>query len=1161
MAQKRVRRRKKKYTASLVPHTVASAPTPAIIHDFSVPRPDTPISGAQVTDEQFNELCNATFPSRLEDECTKAVRKASKKSTDADIATSIISQEQTKAKLRNMYPDAARLADDEDVTAERLSRLASRKASLVAQVRERWREYVNAHASRVVTDVRAREDGRQPPESASSTKKVTFTRPFIMEKALNPLLSDTQKQIIKDILWAASDNATRVMFDLSKLAEQLMIDLTLKNPSRTLNLSDIIPANAVRLQGNLHLRVNLPNMDDRLALELQVGNSPEERRRLDLLSAVHLNHLFARYFVPDTTIKKDSGWDLPSSIPLDLIKAAAGIRQVVQPMIDTFAVNITNMYAGTRIHYVLSKTIVHLLRLHLAPRREKAYYERISGTKRASKEKKSDIGKLESRIDELKTRLRQVKHQCASHKRRLTKFKQKHKDEPGWEQLKRASFELKTVKEKKALIQTLHSEIAVAKEEGDDAKKKAASSGGHHLDAGEDEYDDEDAEDPLQQVDDLLMDSKADTELNELSRKKIDAIAKQMMRVAHEQDRPDPEDDEEMAALIKDLDLGDLGLDDEELTKKHATIGAIYKLVHSLILPDVDNDEINKHVFLNFGSIYVCNHILRTIGYSRYQRSTLPAIRPSSMYAVHLFPQSLYALFCFLKGRGPEPDSDLPVLSSQAFDVATLTGQVTSVNRANAHADELFGAFFNMTGIVAALNARSNKPRLFFENRMTWSPKNGLLHVLASKVVPVVSKGDKKDDKGKGKAGAKRKHAQGKEENEGSSRSNIKTRLARADRTIKELQGLIRTEKNKAKRLRKDIKLATKSIQHSAPDRATRVMYRDAAKQELRVILAKIVQMDAKVRIERTNKAALFDETFGKVTTAKTPPSGSLDTIVGVDPGLKTFATAAVLNWQDFVHHVRNIPRFATHFNDAVANDTPSPVKALTITSKQIRHVAGTTARQFKLLARKPEHVVEMEKKLAVAATPSTMPYDARAIQLACRPALLDFYVKSKMAKKAARSKMSLKDRAYACAANAINDLPKDPSRSTVYFGDAGRGFNSRIKGSTRSSHAQFIAKLKPRVVPTNEFRTSVTCCRCLGPVVHPPRPNGRANLGVVVCLNPACVGRRHRQAAMSRDLNSATLMAIVGLYLNVCGKHPLLFQDNDLDEKFVKFLVNPSAG
>ncbi|KAI8066422.1 hypothetical protein BC940DRAFT_334290 [Gongronella butleri] len=167
---------------------------------------------------------------------------------------------------------------------------------------------------------------------------------------------------------------------------------------------------------------------------------------------------------------------------------------------------------------------------------------------------------------------------------------------------------------------------------------------------------------------------------------------------------------------------------------------------------------------------------------------------------------------------------------------------------------------------------------------------------------------------------------------------------------------------------------------------------------------------------------------------------------------------------------------------------------------------------------------MEMEKKLAVAATPSTTPYDARATQLECRPALIDFHVKSKKATTDARSKLSLKERAYACAANAVNALAKSPSQATVYFGDARRAVNSRIKGHTRSSHTQFITKLKARVVKTNEYRTSTTCCHCLGPVVHPPRHNGRANLGVVVCINPDYINRHRRLTAMSRDLNSAIL-------------------------------------
>jgi hypothetical protein len=55
-----------------------------------------------------------------------------------------------------------------------------------------------------------------------------------------------------------------------------------------------------------------------------------------------------------------------------------GFDMLVNPNITIMATNIEVMYQADRTDKLLKKTVMVLLRIYLAPRREKAYYKRIT---------------------------------------------------------------------------------------------------------------------------------------------------------------------------------------------------------------------------------------------------------------------------------------------------------------------------------------------------------------------------------------------------------------------------------------------------------------------------------------------------------------------------------------------------------------------------------------------------------------------------------------------------------------------------------------------------------------------------------------------------------------------------------------------------------------
>ncbi|KAI8328439.1 hypothetical protein BC941DRAFT_519276 [Chlamydoabsidia padenii] len=103
----------------------------------------------------------------------------------------------------------------------------------------------------------------------------------------------------------------------------------------------------------------------------------------------------------------------------------------------------------------------------------------------------------------------------------------------------------------------------------------------------------------------------------------------------------------------------------------------------------------------------------------------------------------------------------------------------------------------------------------------------------------------------------------------------------------------------------------------------------------------------------------------------------------------------------------------------------------------------------------------------------------------------------------------------------------------TVFYGDAGRGFGTRIKGHIKRSteRLQLHSKSKCDLISTSEYLSSKLCCLCDSPVQYPKRRNGHINLGVVQYINPDCFGRKHGFSLRGHDKNAAVNILKIGLY------------------------------
>ncbi|KAI8328568.1 hypothetical protein BC941DRAFT_519206 [Chlamydoabsidia padenii] len=137
--------------------------------------------------------------------------------------------------------------------------------------------------------------------------------------------------------------------------------------------------------------------------------------------------------------------------------------------------------------------------------------------------------------------------------------------------------------------------------------------------------------------------------------------------------------------------------------------------------------------------------------------------------------------------------------------------------------------------------------------------------------------------------------------------------------------------------------------------------------------------------------------------------------------------------------------------------------------------------------------------------------------------------------KKQGGERSRFRDKAYGTVATTI--FPKDTKKQDtfIFYGDAGRGFGSRIKGSDKRSTQSLQHNLKHlcTLIGTNEY-LSKWCCFCDSRLQHPQKANNKTNLGIVYCINKDCFSRQQDYSTRGRDNNAAINILKTGLYKEI---------------------------
>ncbi|KAI8339995.1 hypothetical protein BC941DRAFT_468274 [Chlamydoabsidia padenii] len=156
------------------------------------------------------------------------------------------------------------------------------------------------------------------------------------------------------------------------------------------------------------------------------------------------------------------------------------------------------------------------------------------------------------------------------------------------------------------------------------------------------------------------------------------------------------------------------------------------------------------------------------------------------------------------------------------------------------------------------------------------------------------------------------------------------------------------------------------------------------------------------------------------------------------------------------------------------------------------------------------------------------------------RHLLYTFYHQSPQTKRQNYGMERFNGKAYESAANAFIQNPVDSkftphqAKPVVFYGDAGQGHGSRIKGYQRQSITKLQQSLKEKatVHKTNEYLTSKLCCVCDSRVVNPRQwDSTKLNSGIVVCINSDCIGRKNGFASRGWEQNTAINILKKGVY------------------------------
>ncbi|KAI8092455.1 uncharacterized protein BX664DRAFT_371354 [Halteromyces radiatus] len=775
-------------------------------------------------------------------------------------------------------------------------------------------------------------------------------------------------------------------------------------------------------------------------------------------------------------------------------KYPPGIQTLLSPLIKQFATNISNIYQGNTVSYLLDKALLALFRCNLAPKRQQQQRDKIK------------------------------KQQKKRHQRRIDRLQNSNK-------IQNINKEKAYVERFKAMIATKIASMKNATETKDSAQVPISDD----TDVDDDDNDYDDDEDEVD-VDDSA--SPAPTTEIEPSNKRLKKMVSFVKRLLFYHPIEPDCSIEELQAHISHLDI---------TIHEGTIIQRIYKFLSPYVLPSVNDKEVDLHPLLNYPIVMLCNYILTKTGYSRFTRKSLPTIKSSSISPLILDSSSIYNLFCGLKFRagGQQRGSDDPEpFHRYGFDVGLGNGQtITNSEIARKHPDEMFGAFFK----TEYMEALCHSMNLQFDHRII---------ITNYDVVHLQGKRQATTDDEKGKTTKSKPNARKRKRDEdidlNSQIGILDKQLLDLGKEISRLNNESSILYQEIKMATRKIE-----VHHPTEIKKKLVDTRQELKKNRNTILRQLVLVKNKSLDIRNEKAAVYnayygdninqeDDSVSASNTSLTPLATTGDNqssnqyaYIGCDPGLVTMLQTAKVTPRKLAFHLALSNRFEK-LQDLEESIATQDLK------KEILKTASIPIKASQINAM--SHNKRLQKELNIR----KKKYEA-AIATEDQEKLTQFYIKDKWTKRMKRRRKIFKESAYAKVANQNRWLhdPNGDTKLVYFYGDSGRSTGLRIGGHLRRGHKDLIKCITQNsiVATTPEYRTSKLCCFCNQPTIHPMKRNKdqkpRRNLGTVICTNPDCYARKNGYASFSRDANACVNMVVVG-FSQMCNQvSPPAFQQS----------------
>ncbi|CAO3601292.1 unnamed protein product [Absidia cylindrospora] len=524
------------------------------------------------------------------------------------------------------------------------------------------------------------------------------------------------------------------------------------------------------------------------------------------------------------------------------------------------------------------------------------------------------------------------------------------------------------------------------------------------------------------------------------------------------------------------------GMESENWAPHHVSMAKQIYEFFKLFVPEKSGDhDLDSHLLLGFFIVKVCNAILWSTGYQKFCRKMLPFSKPSTLHSLHVNTEGLYGMYSTL------------IRPSENIQPGEL--QINSLLVAKDNKDAVFAKFFDLP----KLHRLCLDENLHFDHRLTITSFDAI-HIQA------------KGSKPAGVLSGKKKRKVGKPTSSNKSKNGAATyqQCARnLDSSIKNEMAFIKSFMPNTKIIIGLIKSLNNDI-NSTPNSESKqplIQRRQAKKQELYDLNRSILQHRKNVNTLRSEKSLLYAKYFEPATSTPSPSESSTSKALvkqanyyGIDPGVKTMATSIKMDSTQAGFYLLLANKYAPLYkyleqNQDVAKDLLT-VDVTSITAKSISSQSRMRLERSRLQTRKnldkqqsPDgnSIFDMEQNLPTIGKQTMTCSDIKSNIVSrskygkdIRLNMFNFYHGCNGSNKEKRNRRRFTDKAFGNAATRLLKGGKFASGSKgislAFYGDAGRGFGSRITGHEKRStkHLQLaMAQKNCTVVDTDEYRSS----------------------------------------------------------------------------------------